>query len=394
LEYWQRQYQLAKQNNEHSLPEDCMRMPSNELHQLMAKEFWQEAPKDFETILDVGCSDGYMVKVFKDSGKDAVGINDFLYPTDKLFIEEYSLEVYEMDMHCMDFEDESFDAVWCRHTLEHSFAPLQVLYEIYRVTKKNGYLFVVLPPPPDSQEPYEGHWHQIPQYQLEYLLKMCGFEIISIRTAWFSYKRESDNLEIRAICKKDAHDQFLDDSRAARVFGITGAQASGRKVLKERSGDIMDEMQVVDVEKIMQQIRKDISARRPEFSPAKSDVLPPDGQVANDIASLHSGYDIYHIRFASHRKALGWLVILLKKMLRRLLTPILERQLAYNAANTRVASHLWQQVERMSQQHAMVRAELEALRQQQMALQTELTALRQQAEALQRLVEEVKRPAR
>jgi cell division protein FtsB len=178
------------------------------------------------------------------------------------------------------------------------------------------------------------------------------------------------------------------------VFGITGAQASGRKVLKERSGDIMDEMQVVDVEKIMQQIRKDISARRPEFSPAKSDVLPPDGQVANDIASLHSGYDIYHIQFASHRKALGWLVILLKKMLRRLLTPILERQLAYNAANTRVASHLWQQVERMSQQHAMVRAELEALRQQQMALQTELTALRQQAEALQRLVEEVKRPAR
>ena len=71
-----------------------------------------------------------MVKIFKDSGKDAVGINDFLYPTDKLFIEEYNLQVYEMDMHCMDFEDESFDAVWCRHTLEHSFAPLQVLYEI------------------------------------------------------------------------------------------------------------------------------------------------------------------------------------------------------------------------------------------------------------------------
>ena len=25
-----------------------MRMPSNELHQLMAKEFWQEVPKDFQ----------------------------------------------------------------------------------------------------------------------------------------------------------------------------------------------------------------------------------------------------------------------------------------------------------------------------------------------------------
>jgi SAM-dependent methyltransferase len=202
MEYWQWQYELAKQNKEHKLPEDCMRMPSNELHQLMAKEFWHEVPKDYNTILDIGCSDGYMVKIFKDSGKDAVGVNDFLYPTDMLFIEEHKLKIYEMDMHCLDFEDGSFDAVWCRHTLEHSFAPLQVLSEIYRVTKDNGYLFAVLPPPPEPQEPYEGHWHQIPQYQFKYLLEMCNFEVIDIRTAYYSYQRENDNLEIRVICKK------------------------------------------------------------------------------------------------------------------------------------------------------------------------------------------------
>jgi SAM-dependent methyltransferase len=206
IQYWQQQYELAKANKEHKLPEDCMRMPSNELHQLMAKEFWQEVPKDFLRILDVGCSDGYMVKIFKDSGKDAIGINDFLYPTDKLFIEKYNLQVYEMDMHCMVFEAESFDAVWCRHTLEHSFAPLQVLYEISRVLKDNGYLFAVLPPPPDPQEPYEGHWHQIPQYQFKYLLELCHFHVIDIRTAYFSYKRPHDNLEIRVTCKKSVHD--------------------------------------------------------------------------------------------------------------------------------------------------------------------------------------------
>jgi SAM-dependent methyltransferase len=204
LKYWQSQYKLAKENKEYQLPDYRMRMPSDELHQLMAKEFWEIIPKDFKRILDVGCSDGYMVKTFKDAGKDAIGINDFFYPTDRLFIEEHNLEVYEMDMHCMDFEDESFDAVWCRHTLEHSFAPLQVLSEIYRVTKHNGYLFAVLPPPPDPQEPYEGHWHQIPLYQFKYLLEMCNFKILDIRTTYFSYKRESDNLEIRAICKKSA----------------------------------------------------------------------------------------------------------------------------------------------------------------------------------------------
>jgi SAM-dependent methyltransferase len=205
MRYWELQYNLAKQSKEHQLPEDRMRMPTDELHQLMAKEFWQIVPKDFESILDVGCSDGFMVKVFKESGKRAVGINDFLYPTDKLFIGAHSLEVYEMDMHSIEFDDGSFDAVWCRHTLEHSFAPLQVLSEIHRVTKDGGYLFAVLPPPPEPQEVFEGHWHQIPQYQFKYLLEMCNFEVVDIRTTYFSYKRANDNLEIRAICKKSGN---------------------------------------------------------------------------------------------------------------------------------------------------------------------------------------------
>jgi cell division protein FtsB len=157
----------------------------------------------------------------------------------------------------------------------------------------------------------------------------------------------------------------------------------------------MDEMQDIDVGKIMQRIRENIQTRRQEFSPAKSDALPRDGLIAGDLASLHTGYDIYHIQFTSHRKALGWLVILLKRMLRSLLTPILERQVTYNAANTRVATHTWEQVERIAQQHAVVRAEVEALRQQQAALQTEVAALRrQQTEAVQRLVEQAERSAR
>ena len=181
-----------------------MRMPANELHQLMAKEFWAEVPKDFNSILDVGCSDGWAVKMCRDSGKDAAGINDFLYPTDRLWIEEHGLRVYEMDMHAMTFKDGGFDAVWCRHTLEHSFAPLQVLAECHRVLRPNGYLFVVLPPPPNPPEPYPGHWHQIPEYQLRYLLEISRFEVLDMRTAWFSYQRENDNLEIRAICRRQA----------------------------------------------------------------------------------------------------------------------------------------------------------------------------------------------
>lgn len=204
--YWEWQLQLAREGKEHKLPDNCMRMPSSELHQLMAKSFIDEllgSPfNDFETVLDVGCSDGYIVHYFNVHGKKAVGINDALFPTDKLYIEENNLIIYEMDMHCMNFDDNTFDAVWCRHSLEHSFAPLQVIAEIYRVLKKNGKFIIILPPPPQPPLPYHGHWHQIPDYQLKYLLEMCNFKVLSLKTVWFSYKCENDNVEIRAICEK------------------------------------------------------------------------------------------------------------------------------------------------------------------------------------------------
>jgi SAM-dependent methyltransferase len=195
---WQCQYDRARRGETYEVPEWTMRRPSSELHQLMSKEFWGEIPKDFTTILDVGCSDGYMVRFLKEHGKEAVGINDVIYPTDRLFIEEHGLRVYEMDMHCMDFDNGLFDAVWCRHSLEHSFSPLQVIAEIYRVLKPGGYLFGALPP----AGAYPGHWHQIPDYQFEYLLKMSNFEVIRLWTAYYSYRRENDNLETRAICRK------------------------------------------------------------------------------------------------------------------------------------------------------------------------------------------------
>lgn len=201
--HWQFQYQLAKEGKEHRLPEDRLRMPGNKLHQIGSLEFWREVPKDFNTILDIGCNDGYMVKQFLDAGKNAVGVDEYIYPTDRLYTEEHGLDTREMDMHCLGFDDESFDAVWCRHTLEHSFVPLQVLAEIYRILKKDGYLFVILPPPPDPPIHYPGHWHQIPDYQLRYLLELCSFKILSLKTVHFSHLRENDNLEIRAICRKE-----------------------------------------------------------------------------------------------------------------------------------------------------------------------------------------------
>lgn len=77
---------------------------------------------------------------------------------------------------------------------------------------------------------------------------------------------------------------------------------------------------------------------------------PSGGQVALDLASLHTDSAIAEMHFTSHRKVLGRLVILLKHGLRKLLTPLLERQTAYNAANTRLLSDVYEQIEFLRQQ--------------------------------------------
>jgi 2-polyprenyl-3-methyl-5-hydroxy-6-metoxy-1,4-benzoquinol methylase len=114
----------------------------------------------------------------------------------------------------------------------------------------------------------------------------------------------------------------------------------------------MDDVQQIDAKEVMEQIREKIRKRQQEFFHSAPATALSDGPVAADLASLQSSYDIYHIHFTSHRKGLGRLVVLAKQVLRKLLTPILERQLAYNVANTRIAYHLCKQVAGVLQQQA------------------------------------------
>jgi O-antigen chain-terminating methyltransferase len=93
--------------------------------------------------------------------------------------------------------------------------------------------------------------------------------------------------------------------------------------------------QDVDVQQIMERIRDDIRQRRgADASVPAASAAPPagNGHVAAGSALLHSLHDIQAISFESHRRLLGPVVVLLKRILRKLLTPILDRQVAYNAA--------------------------------------------------------------
>jgi SAM-dependent methyltransferase len=157
----------------------------------------------------------------------------------------------------------------------------------------------------------------------------------------------------------------------------------------------VDPLAQVDVTEIMRQIREQAGRQRQKF--ALSSMASPrrNSQVAEDLGFLQSSQDISQVRFSSHRKVVGDIIILVKRVLQQLLTPIFERQSAYNAVNARLVASLYERVERMEERVASAldtlqaeeKAFLDALR-ETITGQLEVLA-QQQATSLQALQMEV-----
>jgi len=163
-------------------------------------------------ILDVGCGDGYAMKLMQEKGAYPVGISTSSENIKAL--REEGFEVYLMDQNCLDFEYESFDIVFSHHALEHSIAPALALREAYRVLKR----YHSIPSPLRGKGKSEGrcerseaisgildltvginrtenHLYIFNQEFLEELITHVGFKLLESGTHRFSLFRE---IHIRA----------------------------------------------------------------------------------------------------------------------------------------------------------------------------------------------------
>jgi SAM-dependent methyltransferase len=133
----------------------------------------------------------------------------------------------------------------------------------------------------------------------------------------------------------------------------------------------VDPLAQVNVTEIMRQVREQAGRQRQKFMLSSAASPRRNSQVAEDLDFLQSSQDISQVRFSSHRKVVGDLIILVKRVLQQLLTPIFERQSAYNAVNVRLVASLCERVERMEER---VGSALDALRAEETAF---LDALRE-----------------
>jgi len=97
-------------------------------------------------LLDVGCSLGFMLKIFGEFGGFRVfGVDLSKYAIDFGRKELGLKNLFLGDLKRAHFRDNFFDVVTCFHTIEHVAGPISLLKEMARVLKDGGTLVLATP---------------------------------------------------------------------------------------------------------------------------------------------------------------------------------------------------------------------------------------------------------
>lgn len=127
-------------------------------------------------VLDIGCGQGVALAHFRDAGARAIGIT---IGADYEVCKAAGYEVVEADQSFLEFPDQSFDLLWCRHVLEHSPFPLFTLSEYFRLTRVGGHVYVEVPAPDTSAYHHENlnHYSVFGLSSWQSLMRRTGFTI-------------------------------------------------------------------------------------------------------------------------------------------------------------------------------------------------------------------------
>lgn len=156
--------------------------PDSKLHKIlidkMVPEFSKFIPDRWSRLLDVGCGQGYASLKFKELGYrrlTAITLNEL----DAEAARKREIECYEMDMTFLKFENNTYDALWVRHALEHSPFPYLTLLEFNRVLKLEGFIYVEMPMPdtPRVLENWPNHYSVLGEQMWLSLFSRSGFEV-------------------------------------------------------------------------------------------------------------------------------------------------------------------------------------------------------------------------
>jgi len=136
-----------------------------------------------EMIVDIGAGQGHcLIPLYLNGWHNlcAVDVDDYNFES---FERKYKIRCFRCDVNSepLKFEAGSVDAVLCFHLIEHLSKPDNLLFEMCRILKPGGKLFIVTP---DWRKQYKTFWRD-PTHLRPYdktsiarLLRMSNFEPI------------------------------------------------------------------------------------------------------------------------------------------------------------------------------------------------------------------------
>lgn len=173
---------------------DIYEQPEDVGHTNMLKRVmnrWISSMSTCKSVLDVGCgATAFAEPFFKELGIEYTGVT---LGKDYITAKEAGKNVYNMDMTFLDFPNDSFDLVFSRHSLEHSFSPILSLMEWHRVAK--NWLCVILPNPNHYKWVGLNHYSVMHPSQIEHLMKRSEWNVI-----WTDFSEPS---ELRYMAEKE-----------------------------------------------------------------------------------------------------------------------------------------------------------------------------------------------
>jgi ubiquinone/menaquinone biosynthesis C-methylase UbiE len=135
------------------------------------------------TILEIGCSSGFMLKRISKAFPNATVLGSDIVnePLQKLADELPSVPLFRFDLTHCPFPDNSVDAVVILNVLEHIENDSLAMQQIHRILKKGGVLIIEVPAGPHLYDVYDKvlmHYRRYTRSSLRNLVKGNDFKII------------------------------------------------------------------------------------------------------------------------------------------------------------------------------------------------------------------------
>lgn len=112
-------------------------------------------------LVDVGCGPGFLGHHFVHYGYNVTAVSGS--PEELAECSRRGMTTVECEMHQMPLPSGEFDAILASHVLEHSVAPMLLLWEMKRLLKPEGIFYINLPLPIDAEPRRDYPEYHVPE---------------------------------------------------------------------------------------------------------------------------------------------------------------------------------------------------------------------------------------